>query len=234
MSVHLLVVEHRRDWPTHFPPAMVVTVQDYLATPEYQKLRDLRVINLCRSYRYLCLGYYCSLLAEARGHKVIPPVRTIQDLSSREIYSLDTEELDALAQRSLQGASRARPAHRLRDDDICFGHCDDEPAGPWPGRSSRPSGAPCSRCEFRLTGTWRIGAIRPCRSAPCRATRGDCSSARLEGYVSKRWRSPTGATRRATTWPSCTTRPRSCRRQRQQGAAALRPRRQEARASTSS
>ncbi|MBP6725194.1 MAG: RimK-like ATPgrasp N-terminal domain-containing protein, partial [Halioglobus sp.] len=27
-----------------------------------------RIINLCRNFDYLSEGYYCSLLAEARGH----------------------------------------------------------------------------------------------------------------------------------------------------------------------
>ena len=43
---------------------------DYLALPEDTFRQPLRVINLCKSDRYLSRGYYCSLLAEARGHRV--------------------------------------------------------------------------------------------------------------------------------------------------------------------
>ncbi|MGB0859425.1 MAG: RimK-like ATPgrasp N-terminal domain-containing protein, partial [Pseudoalteromonas spongiae] len=39
-----------------------------------------RVINLCESSRYLSQGYYCSLLAEARGHDVLPSVKTLNNL----------------------------------------------------------------------------------------------------------------------------------------------------------
>lgn len=39
-----------------------------------------RVINLCESSRYLSQGYYCSLLAEARGHDVLPSVKTLNSL----------------------------------------------------------------------------------------------------------------------------------------------------------
>ncbi|MBR9909619.1 MAG: RimK family protein [Gammaproteobacteria bacterium] len=43
-----------------------------------------RVINLCDTELYLSKGYYCSLLAEARGHKVLPSVRTINQLASAD------------------------------------------------------------------------------------------------------------------------------------------------------
>ena len=45
-----------------------------------------KILNLARSYAYQSLGYYCSLLAEARGHKVVPAVTTILDLSRRTTY----------------------------------------------------------------------------------------------------------------------------------------------------
>jgi len=51
------------------------------------------VINLCRSYDYLTLGYYVSLVADARGHRVFPGVEMVEDLSSPFTYF-----------RALQGA----------------------------------------------------------------------------------------------------------------------------------
>ena len=39
-----------------------------------------RVINLCSTEHYLSRGYYCSLLAEAREHRVLPSVKTINSL----------------------------------------------------------------------------------------------------------------------------------------------------------
>ena len=94
MATHIIVVENRSDWKAQFPEVTVIPVKDYLAQQAYLKEKDVRVINLCRSYRYSSVGYYCSLLAEGRHHKVIPSVRTILDLSSKSIYSLDTEDLD--------------------------------------------------------------------------------------------------------------------------------------------
>ncbi|MBC3767793.1 RimK family protein [Neptunicella marina] len=58
----------------------VISFQTYLA--DYPKLNEpkTRIINLCDTEHYLSRGYYCSLLAEARQHKVLPSVSTINDL----------------------------------------------------------------------------------------------------------------------------------------------------------
>lgn len=51
---------------------------------EYPKLDEpaTRVVNLCDTGKYLSEGYYCSLLAEARQHRVLPSVKTINDMRS--------------------------------------------------------------------------------------------------------------------------------------------------------
>ena len=58
----------------------IISFEAYLT--DYPKLDEpkTRVINLCDTDRYLSKGYYCSLLAEARQHKVLPNMSTINDL----------------------------------------------------------------------------------------------------------------------------------------------------------
>ena len=80
MADNLILIEKPSDWKPNYPDLTVVMAREYLSSSEYADRRELRVLNLCRSYRYLSVGYYCSLLAEARGHKVLPSVRTINDL----------------------------------------------------------------------------------------------------------------------------------------------------------
>jgi DNA-binding transcriptional MocR family regulator len=48
---------------------------------------------LCDSYRYQSLGYYVSLLAEARGHRPLPRAQTIEDLQSPNLVRLHREAL---------------------------------------------------------------------------------------------------------------------------------------------
>jgi glutathione synthase/RimK-type ligase-like ATP-grasp enzyme len=61
----------------------------------------VKLFNLCRSYRYQSEGYYVSLLAEARGHKPLPSVTTIQDLKSQSMIRLVADDLDEIIQQSL-------------------------------------------------------------------------------------------------------------------------------------
>ena len=80
MSRLVIVVEKASDWSSYHPSENVMAASDYLREPLSGDEERTQVINLCRSYKYLGTGYYVSLLAEARGHKVIPSVRTINDL----------------------------------------------------------------------------------------------------------------------------------------------------------
>lgn len=75
---------------TEMPPLdfNVITFDQYLE--DYPKLGEprTRIINLCDTEQYLSRGYYCSLLAESRQHRVLPSVNTINDLR----YFDDTDE----------------------------------------------------------------------------------------------------------------------------------------------
>ena len=100
MSI-LIVVDNPRDWPLDIPGVSVVPARTYLTDPAYGEGRSVKVFNLCKSYRYQSLGYYVSLLAEARSHKPLPRVSTMEDLQSQNLVRLLTEDLDGLVQKSL-------------------------------------------------------------------------------------------------------------------------------------
>jgi glutathione synthase/RimK-type ligase-like ATP-grasp enzyme len=97
----LIVVDNPRDWPLDIPGVSVVSARAYLTDPAFGEDRSVKAFNLCRSYRYQSLGYYVSLLAEARGHKPLPRVSTMEDLQSQNVVRLLTEDLDELVQKSL-------------------------------------------------------------------------------------------------------------------------------------
>jgi glutathione synthase/RimK-type ligase-like ATP-grasp enzyme len=96
-----IVVDKPADWTLGADEAEVISVDDYLAeSPGGRK--NLRVFNLAGSYRYQSRGYYVSLLAEARGHKVIPGVKTIQELNAPRIVRFLPADVDELVQHSLR------------------------------------------------------------------------------------------------------------------------------------
>ncbi|WP_283786188.1 RimK family protein [Bermanella sp. WJH001] len=58
----------------------VISFETYLREYPKQNEPKTRIINLCDTATYLSKGYYCSLLAEARNHTVLPSVKTINAL----------------------------------------------------------------------------------------------------------------------------------------------------------
>ncbi len=96
----LVVVDNLQDWEVPLEEVEVITAHTYLTDTAYTEVKNARIFNLCRSYRYQSAGYYVSLLAEARGHKAIPSVTTMQDLKSPTIVRALTIELEDLIQKS--------------------------------------------------------------------------------------------------------------------------------------
>ncbi len=96
----LIVVQSPQDWDFDIPEVKVISARAYLTEPEYVSSRS-KVFNLCRSYQYQRTGYYVSLLAEARGHKPIPNIATIEDMKSQSIIRYASEELEELIHHSL-------------------------------------------------------------------------------------------------------------------------------------
>jgi glutathione synthase/RimK-type ligase-like ATP-grasp enzyme len=82
--------------------AIVIDFAQYLS--DYPKAGEpkTRIINLCSTSKYLSEGYYCSLLAEARQHKVLPSVNCINDLDAINTAELSAERCLVLPKTLLQ------------------------------------------------------------------------------------------------------------------------------------
>jgi glutathione synthase/RimK-type ligase-like ATP-grasp enzyme len=97
----LVVVNNPKSWPFGIPGVEVVDARAYLTRPEFGEMKGVRVFNLCRSYSYQSIGYYVTLLAAARGHRPLPTISTFQDLRSRTMARIVSDDLDDLIQKSL-------------------------------------------------------------------------------------------------------------------------------------
>ena len=97
----LIVVDNPRSWPLDLKGVEIIPARSYLTEPFFSTLRRTKVFNMCKSYRYQAAGYYVSLLAEARGHKPIPSIWTIQDMKMPAIIRFVSADLDDLIQSSL-------------------------------------------------------------------------------------------------------------------------------------
>jgi glutathione synthase/RimK-type ligase-like ATP-grasp enzyme len=155
MSV-LIVVDNPNDWPLQIPGVDVVSARAYLSEPAFGENHSVKLFNLCKSYRYQSLGYYVSLLAEARGHKPLPRVGTMEDLQSRNLVRLLTEDLDELVQRLL--APIKSDSFEL---SIYFGRNVTRRYDPLAHKLFGLLQAPLLRAQFeRKRDRWRIRGIR--------------------------------------------------------------------------
>lgn len=151
----LLVVDSPKRWPLKIPGTDLVSSYDYLSDPALAEGVGRKVFNLCRSFKYQAAGYYVSLLAEARGHRPLPSVTSIQDLRLAPVVKLVSQDLEDLIHSNL---------NKIKSDEfelsIYFGHN-------LATRYERLSAAifnafpaPLLRARFELSGTWKMVSVR--------------------------------------------------------------------------
>jgi len=187
MARLVIVVEKASDWGSYYPSVDVVSAMDYLREPAGSDDERTHVINLCRSYKYLGTGYYVSLLAEARGHKVMPSVRTINDLGRRSLYGVDIEDLNTKLTHFLPAGGRDTTDFGIL---VYFG----ETAYPALQDLSRQvfESFPCPllRIEFERDRVWQVSSIKPVGLHTLDDAQEDAFAEELDRFSRKLWRKP--------------------------------------------
>ncbi|MEQ8906074.1 RimK family protein [Ekhidna sp.] len=102
----LIVTENPEKWTLNVEGVQIVSPSDYINDEEYAKQKNVKVINLCKSYQYQSEGYYISLLAEARGHKSLPVTSTLMDFKLPNLAREDAQDFDKLIQDVLDVATK--------------------------------------------------------------------------------------------------------------------------------
>lgn len=95
-SEHVIVVEKLADFRWDEAGLKVITADQFVAEEPGARGQLRKVTNLCRTYGYLSMGYYCSLLAEARGDRVTPSVDTILSLQRKRMQPAALAQLNRL------------------------------------------------------------------------------------------------------------------------------------------
>ncbi|KCZ54599.1 RimK family protein [Hyphomonas chukchiensis] len=106
MTDWVILVETASDISQAETPHKVLRVSDYISKPALFAGRRPYILNLSRSYAYQSEGYYASLLAEARGHRVSPSVQTMVELSAKGLY---THALPDLGERLREARTKGAP-----------------------------------------------------------------------------------------------------------------------------
>ena len=124
MTGWIIVADRLSDLPAPVASYPCMTTRDYIMQPRETRRSVPKVLNLSRSYGYQTLGYYCSLLAEARGHKVVPTVTTVLELTRRTSYVYALAELEDTLNRTIRRlADPPTASFRLI---VCLGRPDDQ------------------------------------------------------------------------------------------------------------
>jgi glutathione synthase/RimK-type ligase-like ATP-grasp enzyme len=119
----ILIADDLRDLAALGAPFRMMTTRDYVLQPKLMSGSRPKIINLARSYNYQTDGYYASLLAEARGHRVVPTVETLLDLYDRDIPDDTASILEELLDKAVAKDAAAPAPERLV---VCFGEVEDE------------------------------------------------------------------------------------------------------------
>src|SRR5512140_2167901 len=96
----VVVTDQNQEW-FEVADATVMTARRYLAEPESGNEGAGRLLNLCRTGRYQGRGYYVSLLAEARGQRPVPDVKSVEDLRTEAYVRALEAEIQPLVQETL-------------------------------------------------------------------------------------------------------------------------------------
>ncbi|MBV8502953.1 MAG: RimK family protein [Paucibacter sp.] len=188
VSDPLIVVEKLTDFRwVDAADARVVTVEDFIAeaAPSGRaRTRPRKVINLCRSYDYLSLGYYCSLLAEARGDRVTPSVETILDLQHRRSQQASLERLDRLI-AGIDALPRSINALTLH---AFFGHIEDPGLAEFARKAFELFRCPLLEIALeRGADGWRTSAVRALDPLHVDPMRDALFLEALEEFTRRRW-----------------------------------------------
>ncbi|MDF1821447.1 MAG: RimK family protein [Alcanivoracaceae bacterium] len=187
MTHVILVVEDRKDWSAYYPSQNLMTAREYLDGAPSPASGRVQVINLCRNYRYLGPGYYCSLLAEARGHKVIPSVRTVNDLSRKALYRLQLEAFDGDLDKVMR--KHHKDSERLTLN-LYFGQTEITGLAELARQIFDQLPCPVLQVTLRRREHWSIESVKAIGINNLKDSEEDRFAAALEAFNTRIWRKP--------------------------------------------
>ena len=186
MHKQLIVLENIDDWAPYFPSKQVISADDYLRNPPTTDGQRAQVINLCNSLSYLSPGYYCSMLAEARSHRVMPDLRTINDLSRKSLYVYDLSAFTPQLNKLNKGGTGDR--FRLK---IFFGQCAEASLQKLARQLFERYPCPILEVDFSYKDQWLISRLRAGAISQLKDTEQDTFANALDNFSHTLWRKPT-------------------------------------------
>lgn len=192
VSGWVIIVDRLSDLPQAIAGYPAMTTRDYIMSPRAPKRPALKVLNLSRSYAYQTLGYYGSLLGEARGHKVLPTVTTILELARRTSYVHALGELE----ETLNGTIRrlAEPPTASFRLMVYVGRCDDPRFARFGRQLFDWFRCPIMEVFVKAGEVWRIRKMAPVSIAELSEQGKAELATAVEAYFRQPWKKPRART----------------------------------------
>ncbi len=156
----LVVIENPEECPLAFSGIEPVAARIYLTDAAYSSRKGEKIFNICQSFRYQSIGYYVSLLAEARGHKPVPNITTIQDMKSVGIIRLASDELDDQIRKQLPAPESVKNGGKV-SINIYFGRTPEKMAEGIASKLFKFFPTPFLRADFSFSGRWQLQNVSP-------------------------------------------------------------------------
>lgn len=186
MAEHIIIVENKADERWASSTGKAVTAREYVTSSERYANPQSRIINLSGDFAYMDMGYYCSLLAEARGQKVIPTVETILDLSRKSLYGVALPELDDALRRVV--TKLGAPPRASFTLTVCFGQAYDTRFRDFARQLFDRFRCPLLKVQIAANGNWEVKQLSPITPGELSPDEFDFFHAALEGYTRSGWR----------------------------------------------
>ncbi len=192
MKELIVLVDHLEDWNSYYPSEHLMRARDYLFNLEIKSTntRPTRVINLSKSYKYLSFGYYNSLLAESRGHRVIPSIKTLNDLSRKQLYLYDLDELQDVAEEAAKKFTKKIDGLKAIAFRCYFGHAKENIFKKLAREVYDQFQAPILEVKLTQKKVWKIESINTVSFTELNESEEEFFANALEKYSTQMWRLP--------------------------------------------
>lgn len=187
MTQLILVVDELSAWEPYFPSENLVDFQTYLKQSTSRDAPRTRVINLCKTDKYLSNGYYCSLLAEARGQHVIPSVATLNSLRNKALFAFGFDGVSEALQQLAETGSE--PVRELKVK-CYFGQCAQPGLLPLCRELFERLPSPIMELTFKLRSRWELAGLNTLSPKALQGEEEDQFAQALETYSRIIWRKP--------------------------------------------
>ncbi len=186
MQSTLILLDSLAQWKPYYETETLTTAADYL---QNEQLSDhpLLVINLCNKLEYHSEGYYCSLLAQARGHKVLPDVDVLNRIESGALARMD-DSLQKICYKWMQG--RVPNDADFYEVDVYFGTSKEPELSKISRFIFEQLPCPLIRVTFANRPKNQIDSVRLLSLSELDDAQQDLFAQALDNFSKKIWRQP--------------------------------------------